>query len=94
MKIIYKYELNLTANEISMPSGAVILKAGEQNGFIVIWAMVKKELHVSNVIRHFSIIGTGYEIGNELADRLTHIDTVQMDGGLVWHVFEYEPMNN
>jgi len=79
MKAIYKY----STGEISLPQGAIVRKAGMQNGAITLW--VEVDTDAPTEYRHFVAYGTGWEIATDRS--LCYIDTV-FDGSFVWHVYE------
>ena len=85
MKTIFKYPLEITDRQIlSIPEGAEILCVQNQNNKVYLWAMI--EMSNPNNIRKLRIIGTGHDIENE---KLNYIGTIQqMEGQLVWHIFE------
>lgn len=70
---------------ISMPYAAKILCVQMQHGIPCLWALCKMDDGMAD--RTIDIFGTGHSI-IDLFTR-TYIGTVQqMDGALVWHVFE------
>jgi hypothetical protein len=81
--VVYKYPLTLVGNQdVSMPVGAKILTAQEQDGCICLWAECPQ---VENVeLREIIIVGTGHDY---LPSELQYIATVQI-GAFVWHVYE------
>ena len=79
MKTIYKYN----TGEILLPQGAIVRKAGMQNGMIALWAEVDTDAPDEH--RHFVAYGTGWEIATDRNH--CYIDTV-FDGPFVWHVYE------
>jgi len=81
--VIYKYELAVTdEQEVLMPKAAEILCAQEQNGRLCVWAQVFPEQEMRP--RKFYVHGTG--IHGLIHGR--YIDSVQMSGNFVWHVYE------
>lgn len=87
MITIHKYVLEIAENQVvEMPSRAKIIKAGEQNGNLCIWAIIDTDRRPAN--KHIGIVGTGNPADADLVDAI-HIDTVQMSSGLVWHVFSF-----
>lgn len=78
MKAIYKY----STGEISLPQGAIVRKAGMQNGAITLW--VEVDTDAPTEYRHFAAYGTGWVLPGCV---LCYIDTV-FDGSFVWHVYE------
>lgn len=87
-KAVYKYDIpSFKASEIQMPEGAQILSLQVQDGRPRIWALVNPEARPK--AREFMVVGTGHEIERE---NIRHIGTwQQMDGALVWHLFEIIP---
>lgn len=77
MKTVYKYPMGITL----IPKGAIIRKAGIQNGEIFLWAEVDTD--APKVHRHIYAFGTGHLI----PENACFIDTV-FDGAFVWHVYE------
>lgn len=86
MITIFKYELDQSPKQISMPQAAKVLSVGVQKGKINIWALVDTETEPSN--RLFIIHGTGHELLKD-TNMYNFIGTVLLEnGGLVLHVFE------
>ncbi|HID92537.1 MAG TPA: hypothetical protein EYP60_00440 [bacterium (Candidatus Stahlbacteria)] len=85
MKKIFKYKLKLVDQQkVVLPAQYQMLSVQEQDGKLVLWAMVP--MNTPDTSTQIRIIGTGNLIeGDPLLD---FIDTVQMPNGLVWHVFE------
>lgn len=81
-KVIYKYELT---SEVLLPKGAIVLKAGLQNGVVYIWALIDPN-EKTHIERKFDVVGTGHQFEHEY---LTHryVDMV-FDGPFVWHIWE------
>lgn len=89
MKVIYKYELDITGTQsIKLYAGYKILSVQEQNGKLILWVVVNTDNNPQ--FMQIEIVGTGHEITepNELFAYWEHISTVQMNNGLVWHVFD------
>lgn len=86
---IFKYglpELDNGSFSLNMPKGAKILTAQEQNGTMVMWALVNPENKPEK--RNFLSLGTGNPISYS-QKRLAYITTVQEnEGEYVWHLFE------
>lgn len=82
MKEIWKFPIEMGANKIEMPNGAVVLTVQLQNDIPCLWAIVNPE-EASNT-RVFHIHGTGHPL--EVAPR-DYVGTFQQ-GPFVWHVFE------
>lgn len=83
---IWKFQLQLVgAQVIHMPYAAKILCVQMQNGVPCLWALCNMDDGKED--RTIDIFGTGHSI-LDLFTR-TYIGTVQqMDGALIWHVFE------
>lgn len=82
MQTIWKYPLELGANNLSMPRASSVLSVHRQGESLCMWAIVD-ENRIS-VTRKFVVVGTGHP----LPDGLTKfIGTVVIDP-FVWHVFE------
>ena len=84
-KQIWKYALNINETKLEMPDQAMVLSVGTQSDNIYLWALVDTEL--ANTIRIFYTRGTGWDIEKPV-EYLFPIGTVQMQSGLVFHVFE------
>lgn len=82
MQVIYKYRIT---DNMEMPKDAQIIRVGEQDGELVLWAIVT--VGSSNVRRYIYVIGTGRETDFDLRAATYH-GTVQQSNGLVWHIFE------
>lgn len=81
---IYKYYLTNSQRQlVELPQGFQILHVGQQDGNLVLWAMVDVDAPTEKV--PIMIFGTGHPIPEDLF--LYHIGTVQV-GHFVWHVFE------
>lgn len=80
MSTIYKYQLTGT-NTLNLGEGYKFLHVGEQNGEVYLWAAVDPMAEPLSVT--FVIVGTGQNIPADYP----HIGTVQMNNGLVWHIF-------
>ena len=89
MKAIWKYQL-VISSEVQVfliPKGAEVLTCQMQYGEPFLWVVV--DTHASREDRSFAVVGTGYEIPDEKAERMTYISTVQQGlGHLVWHIME------
>ncbi len=100
MKKMYKYALAV-ADEIQtvqVPKGATPVKWGCQlaqhdmypNEGLVFWALVDPDEKETEEIK-FQIFGTGHDITDEFMEKFWWMETVQMNSGLVWHVFRERP---
>jgi hypothetical protein len=78
---IFKYKIR-HGFYTPMPRNAKPLSVGQQGSDIMCWALVDDEAPFSS--RKIAVIGTGHpaDCGGEF------IGTVQMDSGLVWHLFD------
>jgi hypothetical protein len=86
MTRIFKYPLLLTSLQtIDMPTDALCLRAGEQDGELMLWAAVDPELPYE--LRQIQIVATGQTMRGSL-DNWNYIDTVQMVDGDVYHIFQ------
>ena len=85
MKTIYKYPLEITDYQyVRLPIRSKIISVGNQNGRLVLWAMV--DTSQTEYDRSVIIKGTGNPIESEELTGYTYIGTVQI-AWLVWHVF-------
>ena len=84
MSKIYKYQLQVGKNTILLPEGSDILSVHEQNGKIMLWALIDTEAESMEGVK-VNVFGTGEEIDDD--DLLIFIGTAHMSSGLVWHVF-------
>lgn len=94
MRTIYKYPLGVTGEQkVSLPEGAEPLCVQVQTvpaaGFsrqpieqLVLWALVDTDKPSKDMT--ISIFGTGNPVAMDLG---LYLGTVQMNSGLVWHVF-------
>lgn len=87
MKSIWKYPLPVTdVVSIRMPVGAVVLTVQLRWTQVCLWAMVDTDAPTMET-RRFRVFGTDHPVEGVEADG--YIGTVQqMDGAMVWHVFE------
>ncbi len=92
MQIVYKYSIPISAFGtglyLDLPKGARLLSVGEQNGELMLWALVEQgETMMEGRLVH--VIGTGHPlVPNFLHTTRDFIGTVQMQNGIVLHVFE------
>ena len=85
MEQVWKYELpgaDIVTREL--PFGAKVLSVGEQNGRIMLWALVNPNA-VDMVERRFRVAGTGHPVEPTLD--FLFIGTVQFGNGLVFFSF-------
>lgn len=92
MRTIYKFQLALTDTQ-TFPISPThkILSVGEQNGQLVLWAVIETDEPFSDSAV-IEIRGTGHPICEEdnlidLYKYYNFIGTVQSFNGLVWHIF-------
>lgn len=86
MWVIWKFTLDVGSDGrcvLEVPQVREFFDAGEQDGRIVLWAAVDPASEREEV--SFTVVGTGWELPDG-----HYRGTVQMPGGLVWHVFEQE----
>ena len=83
-KVIWKYRLGTSVENIKMPRDAKILSVEVQYDSIAIWAIVDPEEIL--VVRNFLVIGTGHFLEEELFD-FPFIGTVLL-GTFVFHIFD------
>lgn len=84
MNTIHKYELLLTDEQtIDTRSGAIVLSAIEQNGSLVLYAMVDDQAVIEPL--RVGIFGTGNPV--LLAGDWRFVNTVPTASGYVWHIF-------
>ncbi len=85
MKTIYEYIMQETDMQtVLMPRGYDQLAIQCHNGRLTLWAMVDPA-ETRTDAEVFRIVGTGHRF--EDADKCRYLSTVQMNTGLVWHVF-------
>lgn len=84
MKTIWKFPLVIDARQdVEMPSGAEILSCAEQDGRIVVWALVTPG--AAPITRRFEMFWTGDAVPNFARRRF--LATVPI-GRHIHHVFE------
>ena len=89
MKVVWKYKLTSTFNEVETPKGSRFLSVEEQGNTIVAYAlvdpgMVECETHLLHVW------GTGKEVAPKEGEDARFIGTVKMqDGRYMFHVVEW-----
>lgn len=91
MKTIYKYTLTRPENtygmvDVQMPAESEVMSAIVQNGQIVVYALVEKDLIGAPITRRFYIAGTGQSAPDEVMDSFFFMNSVQQ-GSFVWHIF-------
>jgi hypothetical protein len=85
---IWKFDLRPHSIYIDIPKGARVLSTGAQGFEVVIWVLVDPE--AMKVPRMVFAHPTGPDLPKILDERpgTEFIGTVQMDDGLVFHVFD------
>ena len=90
--IIYKYRID-PRNGVTLPPRSIPLSVGEQSGDVMLWAIVPFDV-LPGEPRRFTSFGTGDPLPEDIL-YYQFQGTVQMQSGLVWHVFEviekYQP---
>ena len=85
MTKIFKYTLYVTDRQtIQMPIVYEILSIQNQGDTMTIWALVDTAFEITDVV--FYIYGTGHDVHHNHGGS-NYVGTVQMNNGLVWHVF-------
>lgn len=86
--VVYKYELP-QGGEVELTGRFNrFLKAGEQNGKLVLWTENLLDESEPTDTVSFLVIGTGWKYIKTISgSHLSYVDTVQMSDGLVWHIF-------
>ncbi len=84
-QVIYKFPLLPSSNGvIEMPMNAVVLTVQMQGNVPTLWASCHPT--APKEMRSFFIVGTGHIF--EPSHNARYIGTVQMNNGLVWHIYE------
>lgn len=82
MKTIWKFPIDgIAVTEVHMPKGAKVIRISEQDGDVVLWALVN--ITAKPEVRRFHIQGTGHPIGRHQK----YIGSVTIKP-FEWHVFE------
>ncbi len=85
--MIFKYPLKITRTQtITLPEINMVIKVAEQNGELMLWALVDPVGEIKQAIT-IMIVGTGHPIDVKSMEEYAYFDTVLMSDGLVWHVF-------
>ena len=81
---VWEFPLDVGKNVLEMPSNPKFLHLGEQDGTIMVWALVAAVEPITAVV--VDVVGTGHPAPSE--DEGMHIGTVQQAvGGYVYHAF-------
>jgi hypothetical protein len=86
MKTVYKYEVRAFLPAVRIPKGAIIRKVAGQGSGVFIWAEVDTDSECET--RFFHAFCTGEEIPYDMGIDYAYLDTVFVDTGLVFHVYE------
>lgn len=93
-RIILKHPLNLGVTTIDCPLDTRTLTVQTQRGALVVWVSSAVDKPVDSK-RQFLTIGTGVPYLERNRPDGTALETIgtvqQIDGALVWHVFEIVP---
>lgn len=83
MKTVWKFEIPIQDEaSIVAPEECRVLTVGEQNGKLMMWAVV--DIDSPKRVHRVIVAGTGHRLPNDVNQ---YCGTVQMKDGLVWHVF-------
>lgn len=82
MNTMYKYKLDLGITTLTLPAAYTFRYVGEQDRKVYVWAEVNTSAPEREV--RVQIIGTGHPMPKDSF----YVGTVQMQNGLVWHVYE------
>ena len=91
---IYKYEIPMDTFQVTMPVNPKILSAGQQDGRIMIWAMVETNAECPKEVHYFPVVPTGLDLEDISSLPLIQarfINTVSINQ-FVFHVFYYGPI--
>lgn len=84
--VIWKFGLTTEREQsVPMPTGARILSVGQQQGGLMLWALCDPNVEFSD--RHVYVVATGSFADMAKVGAADFKGTVQMPGGLVWHIF-------
>lgn len=85
MRVIYKYDLEITdVQQISPPAGALLLNVAFQGDRLCLWALVNTDYRAHD--RIIKIYGTGQPVESQIGH---YIGTAHDPRGFVWHAFEH-----
>lgn len=85
---IFKYQLTEKYCRISIPENAMILSVQHQKEFDTVVLWVKVDPEANEEYRYFRLFETGEEIHYSKNKGYGYLNTIQLDSGLVYHVFE------
>lgn len=81
---VFKYPIDLIEYfNVNIPNGGVLLSFQVQEGVPMLWALVDENRQLEQ--RKFRVAGTGHPITDNIK---AFVGTIQMESGLVWHLFE------
>jgi hypothetical protein len=88
-RVIFKYELpdHPCRFSLPMPERAEVLSFGQQDGTLVLWALLDPA--INDRARQFQLVFTGKDCTVRNTDRF--VGTVTTPDRLVWHLFETRP---
>ena len=91
MKTIWKYKIPITDEpEIKVIDGASLISIQAQNNEVFAWVLVDTGIKIFETKR-FRIFGTGNPVDSlDELDYYTTIQTNDLIGCLVWHIFGYK----
>jgi hypothetical protein len=93
MFVVHKYPLNQKSQKIGLPVGAEILSFGEQNGGLVMWVQVPRDMPTSMAVleRTIFVLMPGDECPYKIGDCVYHgtITVNVASSGIVYHLFEW-----
>jgi hypothetical protein len=85
MKVVYKYEEELKSGiRLTIPKNGKIIKVALQRGILRIWAEVNTKNNKQ--YRYIRILTTGESFPEDVY--LDYIDTIFLENGLVFHIYE------
>ena len=81
-RVVFKYPIPDWGKVILLSDEDNVVHVGEQDGVVTLW--VEHVLNVPQVGRIFEVMVTGEQFAYPVA---SHVGSVQMPTGLVWHVY-------
>lgn len=86
VNIIYKFELRVGRNDLTLPAGSRILSVANQREKVVMWAAVAARTGANPVRWQLDVLMTGTNVSEEFT--VGFVGTVLLsDGEFVLHVF-------
>lgn len=84
--VVYKYNLPVEdVSIIKIPMGSQLLSVEEQNGEIVVYALIPDSRHIVMVDVKFRVAGTGHSV--DYRDTKNFLGTVRIREKFFFHVF-------